>query len=201
MNKYYVYLHRKKTDGSIFYVGKGSNNRAYENITSRNSFWKNISNKHGYYVDFANKNLTEEEAFELEKFLIQEIKDLNRHKLCNLTDGGEGCSGYKVSKEVKEYKRNLRLGFKVSEEVKNKIRIKKIGVPLSEEHKNKIRIAKLGKESLHNRRPIIVTKDGNSFIFNTIKEASIHIGCVHSAIIRGLNKNKPVKKYKVENYG
>ena len=55
-NKYYVYLHIKKTDNQIFYVGKGCDYRS--NVkTGRTKHWQNIVNKHGYYVDFYKKNI------------------------------------------------------------------------------------------------------------------------------------------------
>ncbi len=46
-------------------------------------------------------NLTEEEAFELEKFLIEQFgrKNLETGTLYNLTDGGDGVSGYRKTDE------------------------------------------------------------------------------------------------------
>ncbi len=95
-DKYYVYAHRKETNGEIFYVGKGSGKRAYKK--DRSDWWKNIVNKHGRKVEILSDNLTEEDAFELEKFVISEMKG----KLCNMTEGGEGSSGFKHSQESKD---------------------------------------------------------------------------------------------------
>jgi len=98
--KYYVYLHKRVDDHKIFYVGKGFNSRAISKH-NRNKYWHNVVNKHGYYIEYAAKDLSEEEAFELEIFLIQECK-LSDIKLVNMTDGGEGSSGFKHSEESLE---------------------------------------------------------------------------------------------------
>ena len=42
--KYYVYAHKKKQDGEIFYIGKGVGRRAYKK-TGRSTYWNNIVKK------------------------------------------------------------------------------------------------------------------------------------------------------------
>ena len=97
MNNYYIYLHRKETDNSVFYVGKGKNNRAWEKSKSeRNQYWHRIVNKYGYSVEIVFENLTEEEAFDLEINTILEMKYLG-YTLVNMTNGGDGCSGLKFT--------------------------------------------------------------------------------------------------------
>jgi hypothetical protein len=102
MNDFYVYAHRKQTSGEIFYIGKGRGTRAYS--TKRTDFWRKVSTKYGFIVDFIAANLSEEDAFELEEFLILEIGriDLGSGPLINMTAGGEGCSGRVVSEKVRE---------------------------------------------------------------------------------------------------
>ncbi len=95
MNKYCVYLHRKQSDNSVFYVGKGSKKRSRSSL-GRSAYWGRISNKHGFYPEIVDENISEQDAFELEIFLIQEI---GRDNLCNMTDGGEGASGVKMSEK------------------------------------------------------------------------------------------------------
>ncbi len=97
---YYVYLHRKATDGEVFYVGKGKNLRA-SSYKSRSTFWKSVVAKYGYYIEIVETGLQEWYAFELEKDLISYYGrcDLGYGTLVNLTDGGDGSSGYKMSKE------------------------------------------------------------------------------------------------------
>ena len=97
INRFCVYIHSRKSDGKIFYVGKGLSKRS-RNKTSRSEYWKRIVAKHGIVVSVVKKSMAERDAFELESFLISEI---GRANLCNLTDGGEGCSGRVMSEKQK----------------------------------------------------------------------------------------------------
>lgn len=70
----------------------------------------------------------------------------------NMTDGGDGISGYKQTEDTKR-KRSISLtGIKRSDETKNKMRIilsgnkRRFGLKQSEETKNKIRKANTGKK-------------------------------------------------------
>lgn len=86
---YYVYAHYRLDTNAPFYVGKGKNRRAYEK-RRRNSYWSNIVNKHGYRIEILYKDLTEQEAFDLE---VKAIKELSAsYRLANLTIGGEGAT-------------------------------------------------------------------------------------------------------------
>ena len=93
---YYIYLHTRKDDGTVFYVGKGTDegNLIYERSksTERNAWWKNIVGKTEYSVDIIFTCDKESDAFEKEKELIKKYgrKDLGLGTLVNLTDGGEG---------------------------------------------------------------------------------------------------------------
>lgn len=99
---FYVYLHRKKTTGEVFYVGKGTNNRSRVR-NNKSKFWNSIVEKHGYVIEIVESGLQEWYAFELEYNLIAYYgrRDLGRGPLVNLTDGGEGASGSIVSEERK----------------------------------------------------------------------------------------------------
>jgi hypothetical protein len=113
---YYVYTHRKETTGEIFYVGKGSGNRAWS--LKRSNHWKNINNKHGCLVDIVQDGLQEWAAFELEVDLISlhGRNDLGLGKLINLTNGGDGASGYIPSFETRKKIGKLFIGKKQSSE-------------------------------------------------------------------------------------
>ena len=108
-----VYLHRKETDNSIFYVGMGNPYRAYA-TSSRNKWWNRTYKKHGLIVDVVADNLSTEDAYELEVFLISELgrKDKGLGNLVNLDDGGEGATGHIPTKEARE-KLSKRLSKKV----------------------------------------------------------------------------------------
>jgi len=108
--------------GRLFYIGKGSNElRAYQ-FTGRNNYWRKIVSKYGEpdVQILANWN-TEEEAFDHERLLISCFRDLG-HQLANLTDGGDGTSGYKQTAEHIEKVRKAKTGKPIhSEEFKQKL--------------------------------------------------------------------------------
>jgi hypothetical protein len=83
----YTYSHNKP-DGTPFYIGKGSGNRAHKG--TRNIYWKRVVAKYGYEVQILAYWKTHKEALDHEKLLISCFKDMGI-KLANFTDGGEGC--------------------------------------------------------------------------------------------------------------
>jgi hypothetical protein len=99
-NNAYVYGHYKADTGELFYIGKGTGNRAWQ-TWKRNPYWKNVVNKHGFTVKLLHENLTEEDAYEKEKQLIAEVGLMN---LTNITEGGIGITS-EISKQLVE-KRN-----------------------------------------------------------------------------------------------
>lgn len=145
-NKFYVYLHRRKTDGSVFYVGKGSGNR-HSVVFGRNRHWHNVVSKHGYTSEIVMTFSNEACAFSLEVALI---KFYSRKNLVNLTDGGEGSSNPSL-------------------ETRSLMSVAKVGIPQSKKHAIKSRSAKIGfkvndtsKFNLDKRKPII-NSDGEIF--------------------------------------
>jgi hypothetical protein len=127
---FYIYAHRKATNGDIFYIGKGSGNRAWW-LHGRNQRWNRTKEKHGIIIQILHDNLTEDAAFELEKRLIAEI---GRKQLCNHTDGGEGMSGWVASEETRAKFSALRKGRKHTDEARRKMSASRKGVPKSPEH-------------------------------------------------------------------
>lgn len=55
---FYVYFHRKMTDGEIFYVGKGRGNRAWS-VDGRTRAWVKVVADHGRIVEIYRDNLPE----------------------------------------------------------------------------------------------------------------------------------------------
>ena len=117
MNNYYVYMYLRE-DGTPYYVGKGKDYRAYHRTT------------HGLVVlppaDRIKKvlqGLTEEQAFRNEADFIAWYGRLDNNTgiLENRTDGGDGISGYKHTKETKERLRQSSTGRYYSEETRKKI--------------------------------------------------------------------------------
>lgn len=92
--KYYVYMYLRE-DGTPYYVGKGTGDRAYsKNRTIKPP--KDLSR-----IIFHAQNLTEEEAFAIEIEQIKKYGRVNNNTgiLRNLTNGGEGFSGWIPSEE------------------------------------------------------------------------------------------------------
>ena len=46
---FYTYAHTKP-DKTIFYIGKGKDNRAWDTY-NRSTYWKRVVNKHGFNVE------------------------------------------------------------------------------------------------------------------------------------------------------
>lgn len=106
MWSHYTYLHKRATDGVIFYVGKGTaprnpkkplHSRAHD-TSSRNTYWKNVANKHGFVVEVFASCADDKEAQRLERELIATI---GRRVLTNMTDGGDGGAGRIISAETR----------------------------------------------------------------------------------------------------
>ena len=130
MNKYYIYAHLKPNTGEIFYIGKGCRERAYSTY-GRSKWWHNIVSKYGYDIFILDANLSEAEAFKIEKKYIKRLgrRDLKEGTLVNLTDGGEGMGRRVWTKEQREYaafmktgERNARWNTKHTKAAKKKIR-------------------------------------------------------------------------------
>ena len=136
---FYVYLHRRATDGKVFYVGKGRFERAYKN-SQRTKHWNNIVSKHGYTVEIYLDGLQEWYAFELEKEMISYY---GRENLCNMTDGGDGISNPSEETRLKMSQKAKNRG-KISEETRLKISNSSKGRVLDEKTRIKMSEARIG---------------------------------------------------------
>lgn len=161
-NIFYVYAHRRATDGSIFYIGKGKGFRA-SNVSSRNIHWRRIVKKHDYRIEFVKKEMDEKSAFELEEHLICELR-LSGFTLANITNGGEGESGRIITDEAKAKMKEAKLGKAQSPEHAAKSAISRLG------HKNSKESTE--KSAAKRRRPII-NSDGE--IFDSANHAKIEL--------------------------
>lgn len=116
-NIFYVYCHRRKTDGKCFYIGKGSGKR-YKAKESRNPHWWNIANKHDFEAEILVNNISEAKAFELE---AEFCKQIGYENLCNVREE-LGNGGWSHSEETKQQISNALKGRIDSEETKFKKR-------------------------------------------------------------------------------
>ena len=149
--QFYVYVHMKETDDSVFYVGKGSKYR-YTTKQGRNQYWHRIVAKHGFVAEIVKDGLSFEEANAYEIQFIKELRDQGC-QLCNMTDGGEGCLGIKKTPEQKAAISQKNKGRKWSEESKAKMKGNKnsVGRTASLEVRAKISAAKKGSNNLQGR--------------------------------------------------
>jgi hypothetical protein len=120
-----------REDGSPYYIGKGKGDRAY-----RKGSREFDPPKDKQRILFLKKDLTEEEAFSHEVYMISVYgrKDLGTGILRNQTNGGEGGWG-----QIPWNK-----GMKMSPEFCKKISESSKGRPKTEEHKRKIGESNIG---------------------------------------------------------
>ena len=137
---HYVYLHRRATDGSIFYVGKGKGRRAWSH-QGRNPWWNRIVAKHGFYSEIIASSLPEKCALTLERI---NIRILGRDGLANLVDGGGGIPGWHHSDETKARISAFNKGKTPSARALAALRSVD-GKKRSTEHRMKLSLAKKGK--------------------------------------------------------
>ncbi|HEY8126128.1 MAG TPA: NUMOD3 domain-containing DNA-binding protein [Methylocystis sp.] len=105
MSNFVVYEHWRADVSACFYVGKGRSRRAHDTKRGRNRHYRNVVAKlsrEGFEVDvrIVAEGLSEEEAFALEVQRIAHWRALGA-PLTNLTDGGEGASGFVWTEEMR----------------------------------------------------------------------------------------------------
>ena len=138
---YYTYAYLRE-DKTPYYIGKGKGPRIYS--TNRKGL---KPQKDKSRIIFLKQNLTEEEAFRHEIYMIDVFGriDLGTGILRNLTDGGEGPSGAIISEEDRRKRSEALKGHIVSEETRRKLSEANKDKILSEEHKRKMSEAHKGK--------------------------------------------------------
>ena len=142
---YYIYQHRSADTNEIFYVGKGKDKRFCDK-NKRGRYWKHYVAKHGFVPEIIKDGLDEELAFLAEIECIDAYKRRGI-KLINLTNGGEGCSGYSMKHSEEQKSKwsverkgtpSPRKGVKLLDSTKEKISLARVGKLLSESHKDAI---------------------------------------------------------------
>ena len=185
-NIYYIYSYLRENH-SPYYIGKGKEGRAftkgYKEVRPPQDKSK---------VKILKANLTEEEAFALEKLYILMFgrMDLGTGILRNKSDGGDGASGAVRSEETKEKIRQANLGKqrpqwvydkiaasnrgkKVSAETRAKISAIHKGKICTEEHKRKVSEAKKGfKHTEEAKLKMSLSKKGKSLSSEHIEKIS-----------------------------
>jgi len=163
--KYFVYQHFIPNSSIPFYIGKGVRNQngsgRANSKRNRNTYWHNIVNKYGYEVKITHKDICNEEACVIEKYLIDFYgrADMNKGGLVNMTDGGEGSVNYKHTEESKLKIGKTSLGRNLGE--KNPM----YGKKLSEEHRKK-----LYEGSMRANAKRVFTEDSKKKISDSLKK-------------------------------
>ena len=136
-NDYYVYIYWRLDTNEPFYIGMGCGNR-WKNLKDRNIHFKRIIDKHLTICEMVKDNLTEEQAHDIECWLINELvfeygysidiknnrsKNEKNFHLVNQTWGGEGTSGldwreFMSDKELEEHNKKLSKSLRAT--TKNK---------------------------------------------------------------------------------
>lgn len=182
-DRYYVYLFRDPRtatpgigNGEPYYVGKGKNNRFKQHLLPRGGQNKQVNGRirllreAGYStIQIADhitvsECATEQEALELEKKLIKIFgrKDQGTGTLFNHTDGGEGISGYRHTKETKLKMSKIQMGHsptntgppskatreKISKALKGRSAPWRKGAGTSEKQKTAVRAANLRRKGI-----------------------------------------------------
>jgi hypothetical protein len=210
-----VYLHRKKTDDLIFYIGMGSLKRAY--CKQRSIIWHRFVNKYGYVVEIYKDGLTKEEAFKIEIDLIEKYGriDLKSGNLINQTKGGitvESLSEEIIAKRSKSLK-----SVKRTDEWKRKISLSHKGKVKSKEHKKNIAESIRGKKLSESTREKMRLSNKSKTItaipvdcydyltsefingFHSIREASKQLDCLETSISNNLKGRAKKVKSKILN--
>lgn len=139
--KFYVYA-LFRDDGRIFYIGKGQRHRWDDHVKGASA------GKFGYRFHIIrdmqargvempriklHEGLTESIAHEYEVALIKAIGRYPLGPLVNLTDGGEGMTGFKHTPETLAMMSVVHRGNKISPEARAKISASKLGKAKSPE--------------------------------------------------------------------
>jgi hypothetical protein len=141
-NDFYTYAYLRE-DGTPYYVGKGRKGRAFKHND------RIVSCPCRGRILFLKTNLTEEEAFRHEVYMIAVLgrKDLGTGILRNLTDGGEGTSGRVPTEEARNKIRQSLLNHPVSEKSRQRMSLAQKGKKLSPQTKQKMSASRTGTKS------------------------------------------------------
>jgi hypothetical protein len=149
-NRFYTYAYLRE-DRTPYYIGKGCSKRAFKK--NKNHFQPP---KDKSRIIFLKQNLTEEEAFKHEIYMIAVFGriDLGTGILHNRTNGGEGASGKLWTEEDREKKSKEMMGTKNnfygkthSEEIKELLSKCRKGKKLSEEGRKHLSNIRKGEKN------------------------------------------------------
>ena len=152
---HYVYTLIDPRSGDVFYVGKGVGRRvhwhqpaAFRGDHCNPKLQNKIRKIRGLGLQISCEKIFEH-AYEWPCHVVEvmAISFYGRDKLCNLTDGGEGITGYQHSEEARLKMKRAAIGRRLSKESLAKMAATKRDVKLSAEHKAKISASLIGDKA------------------------------------------------------
>lgn len=108
IDSYYIYEYYIKDTGEVFYVGKGKGRRVYSG--KRNKFCEDMKSTHDWDYRIVYSDLSEQDAFDFERGLIIWYKEHTNYRLTNVTDGGDGVSGWVPDENFRKKQSELSKG-------------------------------------------------------------------------------------------
>jgi hypothetical protein len=155
-NEFYTYAYLRK-DGTPYYIGKGKGKRAFR----RQRGERRPPSQDRILI--LKKNLTEEEAFRHERYMIFVFgrKDLGTGMLYNLTEGGEGASGLTRNPESYSFTQTEAYREKMRKVMKRSGRVREFQPIAINQMKKAVRG---------------VTPEGETFYFESLTEAQNQTG-------------------------
>ena len=181
--KYYTYAYLRE-DKTPYYIGKGTKERIY----STHRKFKPPKDKSR--IIFLKQNLTEEEAFRHEVYMIAVFgrKDLGTGILHNRTNGGDGSSGAIRSDETRrkmsEAKKNM------SDETRRKMSEAKKGRIVSKETRMKL----AGNATLKYNYKIYSIKESRIYETNNLNAFCREHSLNHSPLFKTINGTRKQHK-------
>jgi hypothetical protein len=207
--RFYTYAYLRE-DRTPYYIGKGQRRRLYENSGKPCATPKDKNQ-----IIFLKQNLTEQEAFKHEIYMIAVFgrRDLHTGILYNKSDGGEGTSGWVASSETREKMSKVHKGKKLSPEHKeilinsrkgkinsqehNKLIAKALtGIIRSTEAKNKMSKSKLGEKHPSSNWWKLTFLNGTEIILcgltNWAKENNYDAANIHHVYTKKQKRHKDI---------
>lgn len=222
---FYIYRHIRPDKNEVFYIGKGSllskgHSKRHEDKSCRNKWWKHIVEKNNgkYEIEIIFECETEQQINEKEIEFINLYgrKDLGKGTLVNLTDGGDGSLGVRMSDDAKKRlserwsgSNHPNFGKRLSQETCNKksesmkISDKNLkGKKLPDWWKDKIRQTKFGADNpMYGKKSHLAKKvidEQTGIVYDSIKDAAKATPYQFqyiSAMLNGTKKNKTTLKF------
>jgi len=192
-----VYRHIRLDKDVVFYVGVGTRDyRAFE-TSRRSKLWKNINKKTDILVEILYKDISYENALELESFLIEEYGriDLGNGNLANHNNGGGGSLGHKRSEDEKKRISEAQKGKKFSDiHILNlKKAAKKRDYSFCQDI---LKLAWDAKRGVPAKNAIRICDIETGIVYSSITEAAKQLNLNRDTIGNRLRKNSSKSKFK-----